>query len=73
MREGMNIFFVFAHYFRCKSFHPRVDYENPFKYIWRVYKCWGFKEFVRDQFYKPAYKDGFRYLKEWITGKPVRG
>ena len=68
MREGMNLFHTFAHWLWGNYFYQFADYENPIKYIWRVYKIWGFKCFVKDQFYWPAYKAGFRLLHEVMTG-----
>ena len=68
MREGMNLFHTFAHWLWGKYFYPFSDYENPIKYIWRVYKIWGFKCFVKDQFYLPAYKVGFKFINEVLTG-----
>lgn len=68
MREGMNMFHTFTRYLWGKYFYPFVDYENPIKYTYRVYKVWGFKYFVKDQFYGPAYKAGFKLLHEVMTG-----
>lgn len=69
MREGMNIFRAFAYYLWGKVSCPFFDYENPFKYIFRVCKAWGLKCFVQDQFYWPSYKAGFKFLYRVITGK----
>lgn len=67
-REGMNVFYAFAHYLWGRYFYPFVNYENPIKCVYRAYKIWGFKYFVKDQFYVPSYKAGFKFLHEFMMG-----
>lgn len=69
MREGMNLFHTFSVYFWRKRFFPNCKTQNPFKYLLGVCKCWGFKCFAKDQFYKPSYIAGFKFLKDILLNK----
>lgn len=69
MREGMNLFNTFSRYIWKRRFFPNDKTKNPFKYLLDVYKCWGFKCFVKDQFNKSCYIAGFEYLKDVLLNK----